>query len=205
VAQVTPPVVVDPRRLPERVVVDKVVAIVGSRPITLSEVELELRLERAAAGDIGGASGRVTLAELADLLPIVVDRTVVLRGMRSQYGDTLDPAIAEKELVRIRSGFPSREEWDRFLAKLEVTEDEVRERRRRVLEFVTILDAAVRDEIQVKREDVDALMAQNPGLTREEAEKELLAEAEARVRDDIIRRKRIDLQATTVDAIAVEK
>lgn len=200
-ATVESPLVVETGRLPAPIVVDKVVAFVGSRPITLSEVELELRLERAAAGDIAGASGPVTLTELADLLPILVERTVVLRGLRSQYGGTLESGVAEREVTRMRDAFTS-ESWTAFLAKLELTSDEVRERRRRVLEAGAILDAAVHDALGFKREELEAYLAQNPGMSREQAEKELLAANEVVVRDELLARKKKDLGAMIVDSIA---
>ena len=198
---VEPPRVVDPDRLPKPLVVDKVVAFVGSRPITLSEVELELRLERAAAGDIAGATGLVTLNELANLLPILVERTVVLRGMRSQYAGTLEPGIAEREVVRMRDSFTP-EAWTAFLARLELTEDEVRERRRRVLEAGTILEIAVDDAITViRREDLEAYLAEHPDVSRAEAERALRDAQEIVVRDDLLARKKKDLGAMIVDSI----
>lgn len=200
-AQVEPPRVVDPGRLPKPVIVDKVVAFVASRPITLSEVELELRLERAAAGDVAGATGTVTPEALADLLPTLVERTIVLRGMQSQYVDTLEPGVVETQVARMRDAFGSEDAWAAFLAKLEMSDDEVRERRRRVLEAGTILDAAVHDALNVKREDLETFLAEHPEMTREQAERELLALTEARVRDDLIARKKKDLQAVTVDSI----
>lgn len=196
-----PRVAGDLDRLPKPLVVDKVVAFVGSRPITLSEVELELRLERAAAGDIAGATGLVTLNELANLLPILVERTVVLRSMRSQYAGTLEPGIAEREVARMRDSFTG-EAWTAFLARLELTEDEVRERRRRVLESGAILEIAVDDAITViRREDIDAYLAEHPGLSREEAERVLRDAQEIVVRDDLLARKKKDLGAMIVDSI----
>jgi hypothetical protein len=187
--------------LPQPVVVDKVVAFVGSRPITLSEVELELRLERAAAGDLSGASGLVTLEQLADLLPVLMERTVVLRGMRAQYPDTLEPGVVEAELEQVRAQFPSPDAWNAFLTRLELSEDEVRERRRRVLEAASILAAAVNDARSVKREDVEKHLAANPGMSREEAEKELLAANEPVVRAELLEKKKMDVQASIVDSI----
>jgi hypothetical protein len=183
------------------VVLDKVVAFVGSRPITLSEVELELRLDRAAAGDAAGANGPVTLEQLADLLPILMERTVVLRGMRTQYPDTLEPGVVEREIARIRGLFGTTDAWNAFLARLELTEEEVRERRRRVLEASSILTAAVNDALGVRQGDLEAHLAANPGMTREQAQKELLAANESVVRDELLERKKKDLQASIVDSI----
>lgn len=182
------------------VVVDKVVAFVASRPITLSEVELELRLERAAAGDVMGAVGTVTPTQLADALPDLIDRTIVLRGMQTQYVDTLEPGIVDRQVAKMRETF-GENGWKAFLALLEMTEDEVRERRRRVLESGTIFDAAVNDALNVKREDLENFLAEHPDMTREQAEKQLLAEMEERVRRDLLERKKRDLQAVIVDSI----
>ena len=185
----------------EPIVVDKVVAFVGTRPITLSEVELELRLGRAAAGDVAGALASVHPAELADLLPDLLARTAILRGMRSQYVDVLSPERVEADFARMRDAFPSREEWDRFLVRLELTEAEARERRRRVLEATAILDTAVQGAINVKSQLVEDFLAENPGIDRGEAERRVRAELEVLEREKLLERKQREMQARIVDPI----
>ena len=182
----------------EPVVVDKVVAFVGTRPITLSEVELELRLMRASEGDGEGALGPVSRAELADLLPDVVSRTALLRGTRTG-APRVDPEILEKDLARVRDAFASRAEWERFLALVELSEEELRERRRRVLEAARILESEVETSTQVRSQDVDELLAANPELDRAEAERRLRAERSLEVREQILDRRRRDTQARIVD------
>lgn len=198
-AQVRPPRPVDPNRLPRPVVVDKVVAFVGSRPITLSEVELELRLTRAAAGDIASATGLVTLDDLAGALPLLMERTVVLRGMRTQYAVTLEPGLVEEDVARMRASFQTAESWDAFLAKLELSDEEVRERRRRALEAERILEEAVLDAFSVKRDDLEKHLEAHPGMTEEQAEAELLAASKGALRTEILERKKKDLHAAIVD------
>lgn len=184
----------------DAVVVDKVVAFVGTRPITLSEVELELRLLRASEGDAEGAVGPVSRAELADLLPDLVSRTALLRGTRTG-GPKVDPEILEKELARMREAFGSRAEWEKFLALLELSEEEVRERRRRVLEAARILESEVETSAQIRSQDVDELLAKDPGLDRAEAERRLRAERVLDAREQILEKRRRDTQARIVDFI----
>lgn len=182
------------------IVVDKVVAFVGTRPITLSEVELELRLQRAADGDGDAALGPVSKAELAGLLPDLVARTALLRGMRAG-GDKVHPETIEKELARMREAFSSRAEWERFLRRLELSEEEVRERRRRVLEAESLLASEVETAAQVRSQEVDEYLARNPGLDRAEAERRLRTDRELEVRQQVLEKRRRDTQARIVDLI----
>lgn len=184
----------------DAVVVDKVVAFVGTRPITLSEVEVELRLRRAAEGDGEGALGPVSAAELADLLPDVVSRTALLRGVRTG-GAQVDPEVLEKELARMREAFGSRADWEAFLARIELSEEEVRERRRRVLEAASLLANEVETSAQVRSQEIDDYLAKNPGVDRAEAERRLRVERELEVRDEILAKRRLDTQARIVDLI----
>lgn len=169
------------------VVVDRVAAVVLGRPITLSEVELEARIARAASGNVEGAiSGSLSAEERARMLEELVDRTSVLRGLRTLYPDTIDPRQADVEMERLRRAFPSEESWQRFLRRIELTEDEVRERRRRALEATAIVDAKLAD---VARVDADRLLEymEKHGITdRRVAEERLLAEVADEIRRGII-------------------
>lgn len=168
------------------VVVDEVVAIVAGRPITLSEVEIEIRLARAAAGNVDAAFAPISDAERSGMLRHLLDRTAVLRGLKQHYPDTLHPRAAELEVKLIRKSFQSGESWQRFLDRMELTEDEVQERRRRALEAGTILQAKLADTVRIDRSAVDAYLGENPGVEREEAQARLLEQRSGKDLEDIL-------------------
>ncbi len=181
------------------VLVDEVVATVLGRPITLSEVELEARIARAGTGDVAGAiSGTLTREEMATMLSELVDRTAVLRGLRSLYPNTVDPRAADLEIARLRRVFPSAEQWERFLARIELTEEEVRERRRRALEASAIVDAKLADVARVDSDLIEEYMRKNGISDRKVAEERLLAKVSDELRRGIIADAR---RATSVRVI----
>src|SRR5438874_10143041 len=100
---------------PSARVVDKVVAVVQNRPITLSECELEVRLQRAITGDVAGAMGAVGTPDEARVLPVLVDRAAILRALKRSYPSTLDPQMSRSALKALRSRFPTLESWHAFL------------------------------------------------------------------------------------------
>lgn len=183
------------------VIVDEVVAMVAGRPITLSEVEIEVRLARAAAGNVDGAFAPVSEAERTGMLRHLLDRTAVLRGLKQHYPETLHPRAAELEVKLIRKSFQSGESWQRFLDRLELSEDEVQERRRRALEAGTILQAKLADTVRVDRAAVDAYLAANPGIDREEAQARLLEQRSGSDLEEILAEAR---RATSARLIARE-
>ena len=168
------------------VVVDEVVAIVAGRPITLSEVEIEVRLARAAAGNVDGAFAPVSDAERTGMMRHLLDRTAVLRGLKQHYPETLHPRAAELEVKLIRKSFQSGESWQRFLDRMELTEEEVQERRRRALEAGTILQAKLADTVRIDRGAIDAFLAENPGIDREEAQARLLEQRSEKDLEEIL-------------------
>src|SRR5207237_2559681 len=77
--------------------VDEVVAQMQGRVITLSDVDIEIRVSRAAVGRVDEAFEPVSRDEEAKALPELVDWAAVLRTLRSHYAGTLDPRADERE------------------------------------------------------------------------------------------------------------
>ena len=199
-ARVAPP---QPLPATTPLIVDKIVAFVENRPITLSEVELEVRLDRASAGDVTAAMGVVDVGDAAEMLQILVDRTAILRAMRSHYSDALKGDAADKELERMRRAFGGTDEWRAFLECIELSEQEVRERRRRALEAQAILEMRLEDIPQsIRREDIDDYLVANPEVrTREEAEQRMRRALLSDVRRRILEEARLETSTRVVDSI----
>ncbi len=186
-------------------VVDKVVAIVLNRPITLSECELEVRIDRARTGDVATVTAPVSDMEKAAMLTTLVDRAAVIRALRSHYQGTLDGAISEKELKRVRARFASESAWRAFLDKVELSDEEVEERIRRALEAQAILVAKLTDLVRVGRKEVDDYLAAHPGATREGAETAVAFESANLQKPGIIADARRATGARIVDPIVAPR
>lgn len=152
------------------VLVDEVVAQVQGRAITLSDVEMEIRISRAALGRVDDAFAPVSLEEEADALPELVNWAAVLRNLRSHYAGTLDPRADEREVERMKALFHDPEKWKRFLDLLTLDEDELRERRRRALEAQAIIQAKLADMARLDSGLLEDYLRTHPGITREQAE-----------------------------------
>ena len=186
---------------PPGAVVDKVVAFVGNRPITLSECALEVRIDRALAGDLDGALGPVRESDEAKVLPELVDRAAVLKALKRNYEGALESGASKDAARALRARFPSDDAWRRFLEKLELSDDEVEERLRRRIEYQTILILRLKDMIRVARKDEDDWLAAHPGATREQASSALAFEAANLAKPGILSDARRAALARVVDPI----
>src|SRR5579859_2778495 len=146
------------------VLVDEMVASVQGRPITLSELEIEVRLKRALKGDLTGAMGAVTPADEAAVLQTLIDRAALIAALRGRYSAALDPRAEEAARSRLRGRFPTPGAWAAFLARLDLSEEEVGQRLRRMDEAQAILDNRVSEVVRVDKQAVDEWLAANRGV-----------------------------------------
>ena len=166
----------DPERTPAAgvpvqtpVLVDEVVAQMAGRVITLSDVDIEIRISRAAVGRVDEAFEPVTRDEEARALPELVDWAAVLRTLRSHYAGTLDPRADEREMARMKALFHDPEKWQRFLDTLGLSEVELMERRRRAIEAQAIVEAKLADMSRLQGDGLDEYLRGHPGLSRDQA------------------------------------
>ncbi len=184
------------------VLVDKVVAFVQGRPITLSEVELEVRLGRAAAGDAAGALAAIDGTDSAAMLEELVDRVAALRTLKGRAREPIPPEAVDAEVDRLRRAFGAEEAWRRFLARIDLSEDEVRERRRRRLEAAWLVDVQAASRVRVDRREVDELLANSPEFPDRAAAEARLAEEHARrARREVLEKARADAGVRIVDPL----
>ena len=190
-------------RPPNSAVVDKVVAVVLNRPITLSECEMEARISFAQSGDLRRAMGPISPTDEAEILPELVDRSAVLRGLRNHYQGTLDPALPDRELDRLRKQFPDEATWHAFLDKVELSDEEVEERLRRGLEARSIIVAKLKDLVAAGRKEVDEYMAAHPGAAREKAEAQVAFQSQSLQTPGILADARRSTGARIIDPIVM--
>lgn len=184
----------------EGVVVDKVVAFVSNRPITLSDCEVEVRLERAIAGNVAGALGPVRASDLAEVLPELVNRAAILRGLKQNYEGALDPRASKRHLEQVKASM-SPADWKRLLGRLEMTEDDVEEQFHRMLESQAILVLRLKDSVRPGRKEIDAWLASHPGASREKAEAAVAAAMQETARPKMLADARRTTNARVVDPI----
>ena len=158
------------------VLVDEVVAFVGDRPVTLSDVDIWVRVSYAKMNDLDHAIGPVTRQEEAAALPQIIDWLAVLRALHGHYSQAMDPREFDNDWRDLRSKFPSLDSWEAFLKKLGVDEDELRQRRRQMLEASKTILLRLADVTHVDREQVDQLMHDDPRITDPERAREILAD-----------------------------
>jgi hypothetical protein len=102
-------------------VIDRVLAVVGSHVITLSDAQAAIRVGLIV---VGGAPDTIGAA-----LDELIDRQVVLDEVNRYTGIEPDPAAIESGIASLRQRFPSREAFDEALAGTSLTE-------RRLSDFV---------------------------------------------------------------------
>jgi len=95
-------------------VVDRVMAVVGSAVVTLSDVR--------AAEAFGLASG----ATPAEVLAALIDRELMLGEVDRYAAPDPDPQVLDRRLAQIQARFPSRALFERALAQTAMTEVRLR-------------------------------------------------------------------------------
>lgn len=127
---------------------DQVVAVVEGRPITCSEVTLELRINRAVLGECGVLVEPITGKERKEVLGALIDQILVL-GEYRRYGqsDGGDQDL-EEDFQAIQSACLTKEGLAAFLRSLELTVSELLARRSKTLDAQRLLTARV---VQVVR------------------------------------------------------
>lgn len=98
-------------------VVEKIVAVVSDKAITLSDLEEEAAIER----QLGNS------ADKAKILDYMIEREIV-SAEAGRLGLTVAMDEVSRELVRFEGTFPSREEFNRFLSAYETDLQELSRR-----------------------------------------------------------------------------
>lgn len=145
--------------------VDRVVAVVGNRPVLLSSVEEEVRLLRLQEGGSGAAPDSVLYSRALERL---IDDLLILAKADLQAIEVseseVDEAI-ETTLSNMRRQFGSEEAFQRQLAKEGLTEAALRERYREDLrnqiKGSRLVDKEIRSKVAITEEEINAFYTQH--------------------------------------------
>lgn len=105
-------------------VVEKIVAVVGDKVITLSDLEEEAAIER----QLGNT------ADKTGILDSMIEREIV-SAEAGRIGLTVAMDEVSREIIRFEGTFPSKEEFDRFLSTYEM---DLQELSRRFASYIAV-------------------------------------------------------------------
>ncbi|MFL5290822.1 MAG: hypothetical protein ACJ79U_04850 [Myxococcales bacterium] len=155
-----------PAQTPQRTLVDEVVAVVDARSITLSELVAETRIHLVEHQGAQAAESDPDRALLAASLRRLIEERVILAEVDRLRLFDLDHAEVEGALARFRSRFPTAEAYDRFLARIEMTSEEVALVLARDLRVSRYLDNRLKLAAQVREAELDEAIRASPGADR---------------------------------------
>ncbi|HUB07110.1 MAG TPA: hypothetical protein VMB50_08915 [Myxococcales bacterium] len=149
--------------------IDSVVAIVGRRVITLSQLRTEARVALAEHGSPEAAGGTLTDAVMSSTLDYVISEDLV-EEEAARLGvfpvTAADCLVAEESLA---ARFSNRQAFDGFLARFDIDPERLTAILRRGLRSRRYLENRLRLQIQVTDREVGALLvraATDPTLPR---------------------------------------
>jgi hypothetical protein len=185
-----------------RKLVDEVVAVVDAHSITLSELSAETRIhlvEQQGAQLAQAAPDRPLLA--ASLRRLIEERVVLAEVDRLRLFD-LDRPEVDGALARFRSRFATAEAYDRFLAQIEMTGDEVASVLSRELRVARYLDNRLKLTAQLRESEVAEAMRTYPGADREEIRRKLAREKYERLLEGLLADLRRRADVRIVDSLS---
>lgn len=157
-------------------VVERIVAVVRNpagaapRPLTLTRLVEEARVALVGQGALDAAEAPLDEAALRAALRWLVDQWLVADEAARLKVDDVAREDAQAALRRFRDRFAGEEAYRRFLARADLTEEEVAQSLLRDLKVRRYLDSRVGRSARVTEAEVDAaLAAQGAGGGDEEA------------------------------------
>ena len=175
-------------------VVERIVAVVGSSPILLSEWNEQVRFE----GLLNGRDPQsVTADDRKAALDRLMDQALIRQQMRA--GSFQPPSGAEvaarvDELRRQAAG-ESPEAWPAVLARHGLTESDVRDCLRAQMEVSRFVEARFRPSVRIAPADVDRYYREQflPGLRRMNAEPKPLEQVRAQI-EEVLTQQQVTAQ-----------
>ncbi len=141
---------------------EEVVAVVRApgpgqtRVITLTRLAEEARIALVSRGAIRAATDRLDAAALKAALAWLVDQTVIMDEVARLQVFEVDRAEVMEELRRFKDRFPGPEAYRAFLARLDLSEEELMVVLRRMLRVQRYLDSRASRAARVRDDDVEA-------------------------------------------------
>ena len=189
---------------------DRTVAVVGSRAVTATETELQLRLQALFNGAPLDLSDRARQAALDRLIEQrLIETDMALAGVGLVEDRELEQAF--RELRQSPFGGLA---FDAALERYGVSEDDVREFLRRQLRFARYVELRFRAGLQADDEEIqDAYNRRFEGVSappelddglRAELRRQILDEEAERMLDERIRQLRAETRVAFLDPIQPE-
>ena len=140
---------------PERQLVDEVVAVVDTHSITLSELAAETRIRLAMAQGPQAALAPLDRRILGASLRRTVEERIVLSEIERLKLFDVDRGEVDAQMARLRSRFPSQQDYEAFTRTIELTEDEIGNVLARELRVARYLDNRLRLAAQLRESELE--------------------------------------------------
>jgi len=135
-------------------VIDRAVALVEGRVITLSELEFEARVALIRAGGVQAAMAPLGDAALRDALDLAIGQRLEEREADKLQAYPLDEGEVDAAVAAFKARFPSAADYERFLARHEADPQQVAAVLGRSLRTAKILEGKLRLRAQVTEAEV---------------------------------------------------
>ena len=151
---------------PAQVMVDRVVAVVNDRVITLSDWRTQESYEAMLQGR---PPDQVQLSDAS--LTRLMDRVLVLQQFKILNFEGITPEELQKQMTEVRSQIPGAQSdagWQELLSQYGLTRDQVRRVVAEQVDFLRFIEARFRPSVQVPDADVQSYYANEflPQLAR---------------------------------------
>jgi hypothetical protein len=135
-------------------VLDRVVAVVEGRPISLSELEFETRVALVQRGGVEAAGASLDVRALEGGLELAINQRLQAMEADKVQAFQIEADVLEGALKTFRERFPSRELYVAFLQRHDVDESQLAAVLERGLRAERVLDSRVRLKAQVSEAEV---------------------------------------------------
>ncbi len=153
-----------PTEPPGRRVLDRAVASVEGRVITLTQLEFEARVILINAGGIEAAFAPLDQETLTKSLNAILDQRLATLEADKLEAYSLEPGELERALASFRARFVSEARFREFLERHEVELSDVTQVLKRSLRAQRALDARLRLKAQVSEAEARQYKALHPEL-----------------------------------------
>lgn len=181
----------DPRIVEQVVAVVRTPASTQPRVITLTRLEEETRIALISRGATGAADAELDAPALRAGLEWLVDQTLLLEEViRLQVFD-VERADVIEELRRFQARFPGQAGYRAFLARWDITEEELLVVLRRMLRVQRYLDSRISGSARVREAEIDRYLQEQKTEARagDRERAGLRAAARARLSEERTRRE----------------
>lgn len=147
-------------------VVDRLVAAIGGKPLTLSELEFETRVAFIRQGGIRAADAALDDALLGRVLDLVIVQWLILAEVERLRVDEADEEEVQREARAFAQQFETPAAYRAFLARQDVTDATVAAIVRRELRVARYMERRVRLLARVEDAEVRRHLALHPDEVR---------------------------------------